>query len=87
MSGRKARGAFKRMGANFVTPDILRYHDAGNWGIELSTGNILGDRVWGVSVINLETKKGVSDASKMLHSLEEAEAHISKIKKDRRKNK
>ena len=87
MSGRKARRAFKKMGANFVTPDILRYHDAGDWGMELSTGNILGNQVWGVSVINLETEKIVSDASKMFYSLEEAEAYISKIKKGRRKNK
>lgn len=87
MSGRKARKAFKKMGVNPITPDVLRHHDAGDWGIELSTGNILGDQVWGVSVINLETEEMVTSASKMFYSLEEAEAYISKIKKDKRKNK
>lgn len=86
MSGRKARKVFKKMGANFVTPDVLRHHDAGDWGIELSTGNILGNQVWGVSVVDLETGKMVLDASKMFYSLEEAETYISEIKRDKRKS-
>ena len=67
---------------NFMTPVVLRREIAGNVGIELSTGDFLGDNIWGVTVLSdiHDTPKRESGAGGCFHSLEEAEAHIDNIK-------
>ena len=45
----KRRGAMSPPGRNFVTPEVLGFVQVGDEGVEVSTGCILGDRLFGVT--------------------------------------
>lgn len=60
-------------GTNFVTPDIIRYGCVGKYVYELSTGMLMGTRMYGVTVV---ADGKISDLSASFISIEDAEKYI-----------
>ena len=75
----KAAEEFRKVvkGVNIITPDILDYCQGNNYIIELSAGEFLGDRLWGVTVV----KDGRHDRelSEVFRSEEEALEYIREL--------
>lgn len=69
---------YKRLGTNFVTPNAINYTESKHFYIELSTGEILGCKLYGVTVRN-EDKKDPYNLSKSFNSLEDAKDYIHEI--------
>ena len=71
--------------ANAVTPDVMSYTKLGeNSAAELSRGEILWERVYGVSVVI--NGKPDTDKSISFDSLRHAEAYIETLKKGGEQN-
>lgn len=76
----RARDEFRRHvpGQNFMTPELMYFREAGRFVVELSTGMFLGDRLFGVTVV--ETGVGRDyDLSQAFHSREDAERFIDEL--------
>lgn len=73
-----AREFYKRLGPNFVTPNAINYVESKHYYIELSTGEMLGSTLYGVTVRN-EDKDDPYGLSKCFNSLEAAKKYIHKI--------
>ena len=69
---------YKRLGPNFVTPNAISYTESKHYYIELSTGEILGCILYGVTVRN-DDKEDPYNLSKCFNSLEDAKNYIHEI--------
>lgn len=69
---------YKKLGPNFITPNAISYTESKHYYIELSTGDILGCTLYGVTVRN-ENKEDPYDLSKCFNSLESAKDYMHKI--------
>lgn len=68
-------------GKNVMTPDVIRYVHTPHLVIELSTGRGLdGDDLYGVTVVNKDTKQRELELDDVFHSREFAEAYIAGLK-------
>lgn len=76
-----AREFYKRLGPNFVTPNAISYTESKHYFIELSSGDMLGCKLYGVTVRN-EDKKDLFNLSKCFNSLEDAKKYIHEIVMD-----
>lgn len=76
-----AREFYKRLGPNFVTPNAISYTESKHYFIELSSGDILGCKLYGVTVRN-EDRKDPFNLSKCFNSLEDAKKYIHEIVMD-----
>lgn len=76
-----AREFYKRLGPNFVTPNAINYTESKHYFIELSSGDILGCKLYGVTVRN-EDRKDPFNLSKCFNSLEDAKKYIHEIVMD-----
>ncbi|KIL38008.1 hypothetical protein SD70_29365 [Gordoniibacillus kamchatkensis] len=83
---KQAREVFQTVEPNFMTPNVLSYHEAGVYAIELARGiGVDGEPIFGVSVLkrdgsdarDLETKA----MSRLMNSEAEARAYIRAIKR------
>ena len=72
---------YKKLGPNFVTPNVISYTESKHYYIELSTGEILGCTLYGVTVRN-EDKEDPYNLSKSFNSLEAAKKYIHEIVMD-----
>lgn len=77
---------YKRLGSNFVTPNVISYTESKHYYIELSTGDIFGCTLYGVTVRN-EDKKDPYELSKCFNSLEDAKKYIHEIVMDDKRGK
>ncbi len=72
----------KKMGKNFVTPNIIGYYVKGNRVIEFSKGEFLGKPIFGVTVRDyVDGKWKDLGLSKPFHSRNEAESYIYELKR------
>lgn len=76
-----AREFYKRLGPNFVTPNAISYTESKHYFIELSSGDMLGCKLYGVTVRN-EDRKDPFNLSKCFNSLEDAKKYIHEIVMD-----
>ena len=72
---------YKRLGPNFVTPNAISYTESKHFFIELSSGDMLGCTLYGVTVRN-EDKKDPFNLSKCFTSLDDAKKYIHEIVMD-----
>jgi len=67
---------------NFMTPELERYGQQGDFVYELSSGQgMTGNTVYGVTVVDLRTKEHRHDLSNMFHSYKEANDYINDLEK------
>lgn len=64
-------------GKNSMTPTILEYGQRKNYVFELSEGMFMGNKIFGVTVVDPENQEDNS-LSESFDSLNEAYAHIDK---------
>lgn len=77
---RTARQIFKDKGNNFTTPETITFRNIGNLGVELSTGvDFDGNRIFGVTVLNLTTERMEHEMSRLFRSLEDAKDYIIEL--------
>lgn len=63
---------------NFMTRRLVAYGSRGSYGYEISTGTGIRDQpIFGVTVVNMDTKTADHEKSALFQSLEEAKAYIS----------
>lgn len=77
---REVRKAFEELGPNMITDQPVAYDRAGSFGIEVSEGVIFDKKLFGVSVMDMKTKKIDHDQSKPFNTIEEAWKYISSLK-------
>ena len=53
-------------GQNFMTPDVLKFGQQGDYVYELSRGSAFNDEMYGVTVVDLRTNQHRQDLSNML---------------------
>ena len=69
-------------GENFMTPNVERYGQQGDFVYELSSGEgFTGGTIYGVTVVDLRTMKHRNDLSEMFHSYSEANDYINDLEK------
>jgi hypothetical protein len=68
-------------GKNFMTPDVVRFGQQGDYVYELSKGEFLGDEIYGVTVVDLRTKSKRDDLSSSFQSYEQANDYINDLEK------
>lgn len=65
---------------NFITPNVLSYSETHNYYIELSQGTgIDGQNIWGITVIEKDSKEHRHDLSNLFHSKQEADRFIKRL--------
>jgi hypothetical protein len=69
-------------GSNFMTPEVIRYGQQGDYVYELSRGSgFYGKPVYGVTVVDLRTDEHRNDLSESFASLQEATDYINDLEK------
>lgn len=67
-------------GKNFMTPHVVGFWASGDYVIELSKGNSFGGgRIYGVTVVNRETKERELELDQSFNSLAQAKAYMRSI--------
>jgi len=46
-------------GKNFITPEVVRYQQQGDYAVELSKGDFCNDTIYGVTVVHIPTERKV----------------------------
>ena len=71
-------------GCNFMTPEVIRYGQQGDYVYELSRGGgFYGSPMFGVTVVDLRTDKHRTDLSECFTSLVDSEEYIADLEKQK----
>jgi hypothetical protein len=62
---------------NFMTQDIVGYGTRGNYIYELSQGEFMGDKIYGVTVLTKDGQK--TKLNKCCHSQREVSEHLASL--------
>ena len=68
-------------GKNFITPEIMRYGQQGDYVYELSKGAWLDAGLYGVTVVDLRTNKHRNDLSRSFTDYKQANEYINDLEK------
>lgn len=75
------REEYRKLGKNFMTPDIINYDFVGSKVVEISQGTgMSGKKIFGVTEMEFsEGKFSPTGNSEMFYSLKEAQKHYKKL--------
>lgn len=82
MTEKQILEAYKKISPNFVTPKVREVLVIGNRVLELSEGDILGDKVFGVTELEYTQGSGLQTTRRgqMHYTIQSARRHFNKLK-------
>jgi len=68
-------------GKNFITPEVVRYQQQGDYAVELSKGDFCNDTIYGVTVVHIPTERKVDKLCRSFYGYSEANDYINDLEK------